>query len=276
MDNNYLDNLQNDKKFFWRTFWRLMFSFGNPGQRERSQGTAATHLAIEAAPYIYPNDIEKQYAMIQSYATYYNSHQAPGAFIMALCLGMEIEKAKGVPITYDMIQNIKTSLAGPFAALGDTVFQTLLMPLLLSIGISLSSEGSILGVIFCIVVYIAYNFPITYWFYKTGLRGGIEGADKLINSPLKDTLMECIRILGITVIGAVVGTNCNVQTKLAYVNGDMTVSLQSIFDAIFPGFLTVLCAFGVLYLLKVKRWSSTKVMLLLFVIAVVGYFTKIL
>ena len=51
----------------------------------------------------------------------------------------------GCPVTESAVQATKASLMGPLSGLGDTLIQGALAPVLLSVGISLARDGSVLG-----------------------------------------------------------------------------------------------------------------------------------
>ena len=76
---------------------------------------------------------------------FYNTEPHFGGVINGMVIAMEEERANGAPISDEAINGIKTGLMGPFAGIGDTLWQGTLTPILLSIGISLASSGSLAG-----------------------------------------------------------------------------------------------------------------------------------
>ena len=105
---------------------------------------------------------------------------------------------------------------------------------------------------------------------------GISGAEKLMDSDLKDRAVNAIEMLGIIVIGAVVASTANVQTGLAITASGSTTSIQSVIDSILPGLLTILSTVLIYWLIKYKKGRAMRIMVTMFLISVLGYFTGIL
>lgn len=272
-----LANLKNDKKFINRIFWWLIFHITQLFTMERMLGNSMSMMMASAREDLYPGDPEKQRDLIERHAVFFNTQQGLGAIIYGICLGMEIEKARTGEVPNDIIQTIKTSLASPIAGIGDTFYQILFVPILLSIGIGMSANGSPIGAIFVLVVYALVNLPVTYILFKLGIKAGVDGAEMLISSPLKDRLMLAVETMGIIIVGGTVGSMVNVQTALEFnINGVVVNVQEQVFDAIYPGIFSVICFYITYWLIKEKRWSAMKIMLAMLVAAAIGYFTKIL
>ncbi len=272
-----LAGLKNDKKFINRMFWWLMFHITQLFTMERMMGCSMAMMMASAREDLYPGDPEKQRDLVERHMVFFNTQQGFGSIIWGICLGMEIEQARTGEVPNDIIQTIKTALASPIAGIGDTLWQILFTPILLSIGIGLSSQGSPLGAIVVIVVYAAVNFPLTYTLFTLGIRAGVDGAETLIGSALKDRLMLAVETLGIIIVGGTVGSMVNIRTALEFNINGVVVNLQEqVFDAIYPGVFSLICFYLTYWLIKEKKWSAMKIMLVMLAVAAVGYFTKIL
>lgn len=79
-----------------------------------------------------------------------------------------------------MIRSTKLSLMGPMAGIGDALNPGLIIPLLLSIAITLSNGGSLLGVIFYAVAYNAVVIMISKLLFENGYRLGMDAISALI------------------------------------------------------------------------------------------------
>lgn len=269
--------LPKDKKFINHVFWWLCFHITQLFTPERMLGTSMGLMMITVAPELYPNDPAKQQDLVERHMVFFNTQQGFGAIIWGIVLGMEIENARSGNVPDDMIQTIKTALASPIAGIGDTLWQILFTPILLSIGIGMSANGSPIGAIFVLVVYFAVNVPLTYVLFATGLRSGVDAAEFLVASPLKNRLLTAIETLGIIVVGGTVGSMVNVKTALEFNFNGMVVNLQSqVLDAIYPGLLSAGAFMLVFYAMKKWKLSAMKMMGIMAVIAVIGYFTHIL
>lgn len=272
-----LAELKNDKKFIRRMYVRQMFCMNQLFTMERMQGCTMELMAANAARDLYPNQPDKQVDLVERHMVFFNTQPTLGSVIWGITLGMEIEKARTGKVPNDMIQTIKTALAGPLAGFGDTIWQILFIPILLSITLGLSSNGSLFGPIFAILVYVSINFTLTYVLFSNGVRLGAESASRLINSSMKDRLITAIETLGIIVVGATVGNLVNLQTGLSFDFGGTIINMQTdVLNAIYPGLLTLIGAFITYYFVKVKKASANKIMLGMFVIGAIGYFTKFL
>ncbi|MFQ8582290.1 MAG: PTS system mannose/fructose/sorbose family transporter subunit IID [Holdemania massiliensis] len=199
-----------------------------------------------------------------------------GAVIYGIVLGMEVERPM-MTRSPTAIQSIKQALAGPLAGLGDSLIQALITPILISIAIGLSTEGSILGALFLFAAYTVINAILCLTLFKTGYKYGIIGAETLVSSNMKERVIPAFEALGITVIGGVLAGIMNVKTGLVASFGQTSINIQTdVLDAFFPKILTLVICFIVYYLVKEKKWSATKIMLWMIPVAIIGYMTTIL
>ena len=273
-----LNSLKDNNKFVNDAFWGYNWSVPMCFTRERMLGCSMVSTLAKVADQIYPSDVEKQKELCRNHEVFFNTQQGLGAVVWGIVLGMEVERAKDATVTNELIQSIKQALAGPLAGLGDSLIQALLTPIIISIGIGLSTgTGSIMGPLFMFVAYTAINAALSYGLFKIGYKSGIQGAEMLISSDLKDRAIPAFEALGITVIGGVLAGIMNVKTALVAKAGETVVNIQEqVLDAFFPKFLSLVVCFIVYYLVKEKKWSATKIMLWMIPVAIVGYLTKIL
>lgn len=273
-----LANLKNDKKWIRKMFILMCYHITQMFTPERMLGCSMTMTMISARDDIYPGDLEKQIDLAERHAVFFNTQQGFGAIIWGIMLGMEIENARtDGAVPNDMIQSIKTALASPLAGIGDTIWQILFTPLILSIGIGMSAEGSPIGAIFVFVVYCLVNIPLTYVLFSMGIRLGTEGAEMLISSELKDKLLLAVETMGIIVVGGVVASMVNVKTGLVFdVNGVTIDLMNDFFNAIYPGIPSLIAVGLTYFFVKKKHATAMQVMWAMLAISVVGYFTHIL
>ena len=276
MSNPKLDQLANDNRWLRKVLLAHYNVAGVCFTFERMMMPGMANMFIKIREDLYPGDPEKQKELIKNHAVFYNTQPNLGAIVPGVVLGLEIERAKNNSIDNELIQSIKQALAGPFAGIGDSLIQGLLIPILLSIGISLSADGSPLGATLGVAVFFGINIPLVWFLFKTGVKMGISGAEKLMDSDLKDRAVNAIEMLGIIVIGAVVASTANVQTGLAITASGSTTSIQSVIDSILPGLLTILSTVLIYWLIKYKKGRAMRIMVAMFLISVLGYFTGIL
>lgn len=226
---------------------------------------------------LYPGDKEKQQELMARHLPFFNTEPFLGCIIPGITLGMEAQKAAGEDVDPEMIVAIKSALMGPFAGVGDALLPGTLIPILLSIACGLSSNGSVAGVIFYVVVFLGIMIPVTWLMFNKGCSMGAEAAEKLMGSDIKDDMINALNVVGLTVVGCVACSYAQIKIGFTYVKDGVTlVDLDSLLNGVWPHLVVYLAALGTYYLMAKKNWSATKVILLYLVIAIVGYFTGIL
>ena len=83
--------------------------------------------------------------------------------------------------------------------------------------------------------------------------------------------------MGLSVVGALIATSVKMTTGLNFKVGEVKLALQAdVLDKIMPALLSVLLTVLVYKLLGNKKWTPTKLILLIIVIALVCSFFGIL
>lgn len=242
---------------------------------ERMMAPSMIAMLASIANDLYPNNPDKQADLLQRHNNFYNT-QPNMAIVPGVVVGLEIERAKGNDVPNEIIQSMKAALAGPFAGIGDSLVQGMFVPILLSIGMGLSSNGSILGPLFVLVVYTLVMAPLSYTLMKLGIKLGVSGAEMLLDDKMKNRALNAVALLGCTVVGAVTASTCNLSLAWTIQVGELETSVQSYLDQIFPG-LTILIAFGLIYwAMKYKKIGAVKMLGILLIVSAVGYFLGIL
>ncbi|MEG1301184.1 MAG: PTS system mannose/fructose/sorbose family transporter subunit IID [Erysipelotrichaceae bacterium] len=245
-------------------------------QPETMQAPALVKMFGDIREDFYPNDVEAQQALMERHLPFFNTEPFLGCLVPGIVLGMEAQKAEGADIPDDLIMAIKSALMGPFAGIGDALLPGTLIPILLSIGLGLSSNGEITGVLFYIFSFLAIMIPLTWFLFTKGCKLGTQAAELILGSDIKDQVIRAVNIIGLSVVGAISCSYANINLGLKYVNGDYTLVGADVVNKIFPNLLVLLAGIGSYYLVAKKNWSATKMIGLYFVIAVIGYFTGIL
>lgn len=256
----------------WETWVQTCYNY------ERMMGMACGHTFLPVVKYLYPNDKEKQIDLMTREMEFFNVHPEFGSCILGLAISLEEEKAMGKDIPNEFITNIKTSLMGPLAGVGDTIWQGVLIPILLAlcIDITLSGGGNIWGAI----VYAVLMFLITYIFsYANFMFGYHAGSDAIMDFLEKGVINKLLKgasIMGCMVMGGLIVNYVNVKCGLTITTSGAEFSLQeSLFDAVLPNILPLGLTMGVYGLMK-KKWTSVKIILLMVVIGIVGGLFNIL
>lgn len=241
---------------------------------DRMEGHGFVKSLMPAVEKFYPDNKERQSEVLMSHTAYFNTEPQLGAMIPGIVVGMEEQRARGEPVDANTIQSVKNSLMGPLAGIGDSSIQGTLIPVLLSIAISLSQGGSALGPLFYIVVFNLLIVTLSYRVFHSGYRLGVKAVDLFV-SENANKLRECMSIIGVTVIGGIASSYITLSTPLAFNSGKVNINAQNILDGIFPHLLPLLAVLGVWLLLTRYRLSVVKTMLVTLVVSGIGAFIGI-
>lgn len=144
--------------------------------------------------------------------------------------------------------DLKVGLMGPISGIGD-VFCWILPPTILgSIASYMATEGSPIGILLWIAVWLVF----LVWRlqnYNQGYNAGVSVittmADKI------SVLTEAASILGLMVVGSLIYSNVIIHTPLVFAYGDISLSIQEgVIDLIFPNLLGIIITATVYRLIK--------------------------
>ena len=256
----------------WETWVQTCYNY------ERMMGMACAHTFLPVVKYLYPNNKEKQIDLMSREMEFFNVHPEFGSCILGLAISLEEEKAMGKDIPNEFITNIKTSLMGPLAGVGDTIWQGVLIPILLALCIDITRSGS--GNIWGAIIYAVAMFFITYIFsyanFMFGYHAGSDAIMDFLERGILNKLLKGASIMGCMVMGGLIVNYVSVSCGINIVTSGAEFSLQeSLFDAVLPNILPLAATMGV-YGLMQKKWTSIRIIILMVVIGIVGGFFNIL
>lgn len=258
------------KKDLRRTAARYNFMACNIFNYESQMGPAVAWAMAPVLRKIYKND-EEYKAALNNHFNYYNSTTAMSSVILGATLA--IEEKDGIEAK-ETVQSLKTSLMGPFAGVGDTLVWVLWPTIIGSISGYMAQQGNPLGAIIWLICNIAFWF-VKSKLFEVGYKSGTNMITKL--GQKLSVFTEAASIMGLSVVGALIATSVNIQTGLKFKVGEVKLALQAdILDKIMPALLPVLLTLLVYKLLGNKKWTPTKLILLIIVIALVCSFFGIL
>lgn len=248
----------------WMEFGQTAYSY------ERMQGPDVVHAMVPIINKLYAeDDKEGRKKAMQRHMIFFNTTLSFGAAIIGLTAAMEEQIANGETGMEETVNSIKTGLMGPIAGIGDTVNQGILLPLLLSLGIGLATEGNVLGPILYTALMISAIFCIAFICYKFGYeKGGTAIAEMMGNGALNKLVLGA-SIMGCTVMGALVAQYVKLSTIIEFELTTGTFNLQtSVFDTLMPCLLPLTLTFLCYFLLN-KGQSALKVLIYLIVAGVI-------
>ena len=253
-----------------RTAARYNFMACNIFNYESQMGPAVAWAMAPVLRKIYKND-EEYKAALNNHFNYYNSTTVMSSMILGATLA--IEEKDGIQAK-ETVQSLKTSLMGPFAGVGDTLVWVLWPTIIGSISGYMAQQGNPLGAIVWLICNIIFWF-VKCKFFKVGYTSGTKLITNL-GSKLS-AFTEAASIMGLSVVGALIASSINITTALDFKVGEVALNLQTdVLDKIMPALLPVILTAVVYKLLGSKKWTATKLILLVIGIALVCSFFGIL
>ena len=249
---------------------RYNFMACNIFNYESQMGPAVAWALAPVLRKIYKND-EDYKAALNNHFSYFNSTTVMSSMILGATLATE--ERDGIAAK-ETVQSLKTSLMGPFAGVGDTLVWVLWPTIIGSIAGYMAQQGNPLGAIIWLICNIAF------WFVKRKMFAlGYTSGTKLITNlgSRLASFTEAASIMGLSVVGALIATSVKVSTALQFHVGEVALNVQTdVLDKIMPSLLPVLLTLLVYKLLGNKKWTPTKLILLIIAISLVGSFFGIL
>lgn len=248
------------------TLWlRWAFTHLSSMSYEKLQGHAFAWSYIPFANKYYKNDPEGKRRLLVRHSVFYNTEPQTGAIVNGIVASLEENIALKGEVSEEMPNNIKTALMGPLAGIGDSIIQGIIVPTLLSIGMSLAADGSPLGPLFYIVTWGIIGPLISFICFRTGYRMGVGAVDMVVGEAAR-RITDAFNVLGIMVIGALSAGNIVLKTTLNIPMGGEWQPLQTTLDSVFPGILPLAAVLITWWMLNKKQYTPTKVIVILCVV----------
>ncbi len=278
------------EKTLKKSFWNWFFWHGCSQQAESMLGMAFAQSMAPVIDELYDKKEDKATAL-KRHITLFNTEQQVGSICNGVVCGLE-EANANKQCTPELISSVKVALIGPTSAIGDSLWVATIIPILLTICLSISQASpstSWLGPVLYMIVYPIGTCILSWNLFKLGYKSGIEGMHGFMSTGKLDTLTDTMTVLGLMVVGALSASFVRASVPFRIVRDvfDATQGTlledQVIFEAdkmlnsIFPHILPLLLTLGIYYLYSKKKWSPLKLMGLILVIACiftfVGYAT---
>lgn len=222
------------KKEVVKAFWRWTFFSHANYNYERLEATGLVFAMKPVIKKLYGDRPDEYKACIQRHMQFFNTEPHIGGVIPGIVLAMEEERANGAPITDEAINGVKTGLMGPFAGIGDTLWQGTLTPILLAFGISLGSQGNLLGPVIYTLLMFGIMFPVAYICWMKGYSLGKEGIEKILGGNQLQMLITGASAMGAIVLGALSAQFVTVKCSAIIKLGALKMNVQeTVFDQLF-------------------------------------------
>jgi D-glucosaminate-specific PTS system IID component len=257
------------KKLWWRYMW--FYNSSASFERFHAMGIVYSLLPLWKKYY----NKEQQFEAMKRHTHFYNTEMQTGALIHGIVVGLEEQKALGKDVSGDVVKATKVGLMGPIAGVGDSILVGVIIPILLSIAISLSSGGSVLGPLFYIVLYLALVIFGSKYLFDKGYVLGVD-AVKTIIGERATKIVNAIILLGTTIMGGMAASYVGLTTKLALGSGENAKPIQGILDGIFPKILPLLLVLGIWGLMIKYKVSPLVMTLIIAALAFIAAFFNII
>lgn len=245
------------RKAFWRSF--TLYAAVSPAKQ------GASGFCYSMMPFINHfykgNENRKKEALGRS-MSYFNTTIPCATFIMGLVASMEKKNSEQQDFDASSINAVKSSLMGPLAGIGDSIFWGVLRVIAAGIAIGLGASGNVLAPVVFLLLFNVPSFLIKYYGMFLGYKLGSEYIQKVYASGLMNILTKAAGIIGLMMVGGMTASMVTFRSTFELsMKGESVLNLQSMLDSIFVGLvplgLTLLCY----YLLKKKNISITVLIL---------------
>ncbi|MCL2485643.1 MAG: PTS system mannose/fructose/sorbose family transporter subunit IID [Endomicrobia bacterium] len=186
------------KSFFVQALWNY----------ERLQNIGFLFVIKPFLDNAYPDKNERREALMR-HTGFFNTHPYMANIIIAITANTEAKMAKNETIAAD-VNLVKSSMAGPLAAIGDSFFWGTLRPLAAFICVFMvilfsqisefaSLDYGIVIPIYFLIIYNTIHIPLRYWFMFSGFKLDRESIALLSKFEFK-YLWEMLRYTVLAVI----------------------------------------------------------------------------
>jgi mannose/fructose/N-acetylgalactosamine-specific phosphotransferase system component IID len=278
------------EKTLEKSFLNWFFWHGCSQQAETMLGMSFAQSMAPVIDELYETKEDKA-AALKRHTTLFNTEQQVGSICNGVVCGLEEANANG-QCTPELISSVKVALIGPTSAIGDSLWVATIIPIFLTICLSISQASQSIAWLGPVVYMIAYpilTYILSWNLFKLGYKSGIEGMHGFMSAGKLDKLTDTMTLLGLVVVGALTASFVNFSLPIKIVRDvfdatkNTVLENQVIFDAdkivnsIFPKILPLCLTMVVYYLYSKKKWSPLKLMGLILVLAcgltLIGYLT---
>ncbi|MBY4797878.1 PTS system mannose/fructose/sorbose family transporter subunit IID [Collinsella sp. AGMB00827] len=242
-------------------------------ERQMNMGFCYGMLPIIEKLYQDPAD---RVAAMQRHLEFFNTTPHMSTLIFGITTAMEEQNAADPDFDTESISNVKVSLMGPLAGIGDSFIWGTLRIIATGVGVSLAAQGNILGPILFLLL---FNIPaqgLRYYLMHAGYKLGSGFLQRIQASGLMQTLTFGASILGLMVIGGMTAENVSITVPLVIGEGEAATTLGEICNTIMPGLLPLAFTLLLYWLVAKKNVKTTTLLLLLVVIGLAGSFFGVL
>ncbi len=254
----------NNARNRWLTSAQICFNY------ETMQSASVVYAVGPCLEKIYANKPDDLRASLLAHFRFFNTQPWMGNIILSAALAIE---ETGGENAIETGSAIRTSLMGPFAGLGDSIFFVLPKTVLGALAAYMAIEGNYTGVFLAGAIgAIMFLVRIKMWdiAYVKGVQF-ITSSQSRLNS-----LTDAASVMGLVVVGALIASNVRVVVPYVFKIGESTTKLSDIFDKIMPNMLPLLAVISTYWALGKKNMTSTKMVWVIIIVSVIAAYFKVL
>ena len=245
------------RKAFWRSF--TLYAAVSPAKQ------GASGFCYSMMPFInrfYSGSEEKKKEALSRSMSYFNTTITCSTFIMGLVASMEKKNSEQPDFDAGSINAVKSSLMGPLAGIGDSIFWGVLRVIAAGIAVGMGAAGNVLAPVVFLLLFNIPSLLVKYYGTFLGYKLGSEYIQKVYASGLMNILTKGASTVGLIMVGGMTASMVTFRSAFELtMDGESVLSLQPMLYQIFVGMvplgLTMLCY----YLLKKKNVSITTLIL---------------
>lgn len=255
------------KKAIARHNWGLQWCWNY----ERMQAAGYAYAMVPVIEELY-DDNDERCRQLERHMVFYNTNPWTSALVFGADMALE-EDYQG-----EVGDSLKVALMGPLAGIGDTISAVILTPLFSILTASLAQDQNYLAILVSLIpsfITFFVRWPLANYAYKKGtdIIADVSGAGSF------EALQVGSSILGLVVVGGFIPSILSglkikdiTRTFVSDQTGETiedVYSIQSGLDAMLPYLIPILLTAFCYWMIKVKKVSPMKTILLVFVIAFV-------
>lgn len=250
------------RRVFWRSF-QMEFSWNY----ERQMNLAFVYTLIPVLKKLYSRKEDLAEAL-KRHLAFFNTTPHIVTLIRGITVAMEEKNSQQKEMDASSIDNVKASLMGPLAGIGDSFFWGTLRLIATGIGTSLALKGNILGPILFLLVFNVPHILARWFFTRWGYVLGTGVLQRIQQSGMMESLTYGASIIGLMVVGAMTASMIDITIPITFGTGEAKTHVQDIINDIMPCLLPLI-SFAIVYWLLGKK---VKPLTIIGGIALVGIF----
>ena len=257
----------------WETFPQTCYNY------ERMMGQQMAHVFTPVISYLYPDRPQERRKLMERESVFFNTHVEVGACVPGMTIALEEQKALGEPIPDALIKSLKVTFMSSLAGVGDTIWQGVFLPLMLTfcIDITRKGDGNLWGVLIYTLVVLVTAYVLSYQNFMFGYKMGGESILDMLEHRKMRKFIRGASIMGCMMMGTLIAEYVSVSCGMTVSAAESSMSLQKeLFDAICPGILPLLLTLLIYHLQKHRGWKPIYLIAFMILISILGGLTGFL